>query len=52
MNHIIDDMEQFMRTLYEVSAAKKELDKKMTKSLKRKKTDGKLNSSITLININ
>ena len=31
-----------MRLLYEVSAAKKELDKKMSKSPKKKKNDSKL----------
>ena len=39
MNHVIDDLEGFMKRLYELSAARKELQKR-TKT-KKKKSDRK-----------
>ena len=39
LNHVIDDIEMFVRVLYEMTGARRELEKR--RSLKRKKTDRK-----------
>lgn len=39
LNHVIDDLEHFMRTLFEMTSARKEMEKKSTKS-PRKKSEG------------
>ncbi|XP_041378975.1 sarcoplasmic reticulum histidine-rich calcium-binding protein-like [Gigantopelta aegis] len=41
LNHVIDDLEGFMRVLYEMAAARKELDKRTKKSARKKQNDRK-----------
>jgi hypothetical protein len=39
LNHVIEDLESFMRKLFEVNAARKELEKIMKKTPKRKQNE-------------